>query len=151
MPVCICILWSLPWEPDKISYVFYPLIYYDVLCSCLLSVFLPENTIPYLLCFASRQGIKKGRISIQKFLFCDTNSMTRFCYSIHQSPNFYKPFIHFPSIRFSYYLSYMPFSLAFFLSFRYNRYVLSCTFWFVFAFMKNTTPANHFMYIFILI
>ena len=100
---------------------------------------------------ANEQGIKKGRISIQKFLFCDTNSMTRFCYSIHQSPNFYKPFIHFPSIRFSYYLSYIPFSLAFFLSFRYNRYVLSCIFWFVFISMQNTTPANHFMYIFILI
>lgn len=27
---------------------------------------------------ANEQGIKKGRISIQKFLFCDTNSMTRF-------------------------------------------------------------------------
>lgn len=44
---------------------------------------------------ANEQGIKKGRISIQKFLFCDTNSMTRFCYSIHQSPNFYTPFICF--------------------------------------------------------
>ena len=33
--------------------------------------------------------------SIQKFLFCDTNSMTRFCYSIHLSPNFYTPFICF--------------------------------------------------------
>lgn len=44
---------------------------------------------------ANEQGIKKGRISIQKFLFCDTNSMTRFCYSIHLSPNFYKPFICF--------------------------------------------------------
>ena len=30
-------------------------------------VFLPENTIPYLLHFGNRQGIKKGRISINIF------------------------------------------------------------------------------------
>ena len=51
----------------KISYVLYPLIYPDVLCSCLVSVVLPENTIPYLLHFGNRQGIKKGRISINIF------------------------------------------------------------------------------------
>lgn len=30
-------------------------------------MFLPENTIPYLLHFGNRQGIKKGRISINIF------------------------------------------------------------------------------------
>ena len=30
-------------------------------------MFLPENTIPYLLRFVNRQGIKKGRISINIF------------------------------------------------------------------------------------
>ncbi len=84
---------------------------------------------------------KKGRISIQKFLFRDTNSMTRFRKSIHPHPYI----LFFSAHRSSqlYFFNHPRFPVAFFASFRYNRYVLSCIFYFIFFFKKDNLFLFH--------
>ena len=70
--------------------------------------------------------------------------MTRFCYSIHLSPNFYTPFICFRVSGFHIIYHICLFLLLSSSLSAYNRYVLSCTFFLIcFCLYENTTPANH--------